>query len=79
MKAGRQVEVRLTARSVRLCSAFFVPGPRRLQKGRRARRAMRGMFLKHIVPSIAQALGLMLVIMSFVSPVPFHDSDISLV
>ena len=40
---------------------------------------MRGMFLKHIVPSIAQALGLMLVIMSFVSPVPFHDSDISLV
>lgn len=79
MKAGRQVEVRLTARSVRLCSAFFVPRPRRLQKGRRARRAMRGMFLKHIVPSIAQALGLMLVIMSFVSPVPFHDSDISLV
>ena len=45
------------------------------KKGRRAQRAMRGMFLKHIVPSIAQALGLMLVIMSFVSPVPFHDSD----
>lgn len=37
------------------------------------------MFLKHVLPSIAQALGLMLVIMAFVSPVPFHDSDMSLV
>lgn len=67
------------ARSVPLCSAFFVPWQRRLQKGRRGRPAMAGMFLQHILPPVAQALGLMLVIMSFVSPVPYHDSDISLV
>ena len=79
MKAGRQVEVRLTARSVRLCSAFFVSWQQCLQKGAVQAAGEGGMFLKHIVPSIAQALGLMLVIMSFVSPVPFHDSDISLV